>query len=70
MIQSYFFQYHSYSYLPIAFKIIFYETTLYLAVENENIEIVKLLLSNDNIDVNVGYIFNYNFLWYFDHIFQ
>ena len=62
-IQSYFFQFHSYSYLPIVFKIIFfYETALYLAVENENIEIVKLLLSNDNINVNVGYIFNYNFL--------
>lgn len=32
------------------------KTPLYLAVENENIEIIKLLLSNEEIDVNIPYI--------------
>ena len=36
--------------------IYFYKTALYLAVEKENIEIIKLLLSNDIIDVNIPYI--------------
>ena len=31
-------------------------TALYSAVMNENIEIVKLLLTNDKIDVNIKYI--------------
>lgn len=31
---------------------------MYLAVESENIEIVKLLLSNEKIDVNLISIFN------------
>ena len=38
--------------------IYFYKTPLYLAVENENIEIIKLLLSNDKLDTNLGYILN------------
>ena len=33
-----------------------YKTALYLAVEKENIEIVKLLLTNDKIDINLTYI--------------
>ena len=33
------------------------KTALYLAVEKENIEIVKLLLMNDKFDVNLEYIF-------------
>ena len=41
-----------------------YETALYTAVKKENIEIVKLLLTNDKIDVNIFniliYIFQYN----------
>ena len=32
---------------------IFYKTALYLAVEKENIEIVKLLLTNDKLDINL-----------------
>lgn len=32
-----------------------------MAVEEENIEIVKLLLMNDKIDINIPYISN-NFL--------
>lgn len=28
------------------------KTALFIAIENENIEIVKLLLVNDSIDVN------------------
>ena len=35
---------------------ILHKTALYLAVEKENIDIVKLLLSNDNIDVNIPFI--------------
>ena len=27
-----------------------------MAVEKENLEIIKLLLSNDNIDINIPYI--------------
>ena len=30
-----------------------YKTALYLAVEKENIEIVKLLLANDKLDINI-----------------
>ena len=33
------------------------KTALFLAIEKENIEIVKLLLSNKNIDVNIINIF-------------
>lgn len=29
-----------------------YKTALYLAVENENIEIITLLLANENININ------------------
>ena len=38
--------------------IYFYKTALYLAIEKENIEIIKLLLTRDNIDVNIPYIPN------------
>ena len=31
---------------------------MYLAVEKENIEIIKLLLTNDKIDINLACIFN------------
>lgn len=30
----------------------FYQSLLFIAVENNNIEIVKLLLSNDKTDIN------------------
>ena len=30
-----------------------YKTALYLAVEKENIEIIKLLLKNDKLDINI-----------------
>ena len=36
---------------------IIYKTALYLAVEKENIEIVKLLLTNDKLDINLLNIF-------------
>ena len=39
---------------------IFQKTALHLAVENGNIEIVKLLLLNPEIDVNEKIIFNEN----------
>ena len=37
-------------------------TPLFHAIELGNIEIIKLLLSNDKIDVNQLYIFRYVFL--------
>ena len=40
----------------------FYKTALYSAVEKENIEIIKLLLNNDKIDVNIPYILILNFI--------
>ena len=42
--------------------ILIYKTALYLAVEKENIEIVKLLLMNEKLDINLGYIL-FNFLY-------
>ena len=49
-----------------------YKTALYLAVEKENIEIIKLLLNNDKIDVNIPYILILNFIKFkiisFNHI--
>ena len=41
---------------------IYYKTALYLAIEKENIEIVKLLLTNDKLDINVINILNIFFL--------
>ena len=57
--------------------IIIYKTAFYLAVEKESIEIVKLLLTNDKLDINVLNIFH-NFYIIFkiffniiqNHIFQ
>ena len=34
-----------------------FKTALFLAVENQNVEIVSLLLSNNKIDVNIKCIF-------------
>ena len=31
----------------------FYKTALYTAIENYNIEIIKLLLTNANLDINI-----------------
>ena len=39
-------------------KILFYKTALYRAVEKENIDIIKLLLVNDKIDLNIINILN------------
>lgn len=33
--------------------ILFYKTALFAAVEKENIEIVKLLLTKDKLDINI-----------------
>ena len=35
------------------------KTALYAAVEKDNIEICKLLMTNANIDVNIPCVFNY-----------
>ena len=55
-----------------------YKTALYLAVEKENIEIIKLLLNNDELDINLLNILNIFYIkfkiLYFNiihnHIFQ
>lgn len=41
---------------------IFYLTSLYLAVENENIEIIKLLLTNDKLNINILNISNNKYI--------
>ena len=48
--------------------ILIYKAALYLAVEKENIEIVKALLMNNKFDINLGHIF-LNFLIKFKIIF-
>ena len=49
---------------------IFYKTALFLAVEKESIEIVKLLLTNDKLDINIINILNIFFYNIQNHIFQ
>ena len=51
-VQIHIFQFHSKSYSNEIIKY-FYETVLFEAVLEENIEIVKLLLEHDKIDVNI-----------------
>ena len=41
-----------------------YRTALHVAVEKENLEIVKLLLSNKNIDINQRSILKNTFLYH------
>ena len=41
----------------------FYKTALHIAVENENVEIVKLLLNSPSIDVNSTEISNKIYLF-------
>ena len=38
------------------FILLFQKTALYIAVEKENIEIIKLLLSNNRINININNI--------------
>ena len=49
-----------------------YITALCLAVSKENLEIVKILLTNEKIDINFPYIFKYEYfnkiLIYFNYI--
>lgn len=44
----------------------FYKAILHVAAENGNAEIVKLLLSKENLDVNCISILNYNFSYNFN----
>lgn len=37
------------------FKFFVHKTALYNAIEKENIEIIKLLLNNDNLEINCSY---------------
>ena len=34
-----------------------YKAVLYLAIEKENIEIIKLLLTNEKLNINLVYVF-------------
>ena len=45
---------------------IFSNTALHIAIEKENIEVIKILLSDPNIDVNVKAIQNKRFLCNFE----
>ena len=47
----------------------FYKTALYLAIEKENIEIVKLLLTNNKLDINQRNILNIFFFIKFKILF-
>lgn len=47
-----------------------YKTPLFLAIEKRNVEIVKLLLSNPEIEVNISCILNLYFLTYYIHNLQ
>ena len=47
-----------------------YKTPLFGAIEKDNIEIVQLLLTNDKLDINFGYIFIQFFNRIQNYIFQ
>ena len=49
-------------------KIWFYKTALFAAIEEENIEIVKLLLANNKLDINIINIFQLCFHSIQNHI--
>lgn len=38
-----------------------YKTPFYYAIEKGNIEIIKLLLTNDKVDINIPFIENLKF---------
>lgn len=44
------------------FNILFYKTALISAIENQNIDIIKLLLASKKINVNFLYILNKNLI--------
>ena len=44
------------------FQIKIQKTALCIAIEKENIDIIKLLLNNDKLDINQLNIFNINYL--------
>ena len=46
------------------------ETAIYLAVEKRKIEIIKLLLMNDKLDINIRYIIKYNFIKFIINLFN
>lgn len=53
-------KYNLYIYVEYSSELLLYKHPLCLAVENNNIEIVELLLSNENTDVNCESILFYN----------
>ena len=61
-IKTHIFELHFKSYIKIKFILLIYSTALIMAVKNNNIEIIKLLLANENIDVNIPYIFIFYYI--------
>ena len=45
----------------MVFEIVFNQTALFLAVEKNNIEIIKLLLTNKDISINIPCILNIDY---------
>ena len=45
------------------FDIIFNITIFYLAIEKENIEIIRLFLTSDKFDINIPYIYRKLFIF-------
>ena len=61
-IQNHIFQWNKNYIFQWDSDIWFHKSALYLAVEKENIEIVKLLLTNDKLDINILNILNIYFI--------
>lgn len=53
-----FFEWNSKIYQLIKLSEKLNKTAFYLAVEKENLDIIKLLLSYDKIDINIPHVFN------------
>ena len=52
--------------MPFSFSI--YRTALHIATENENIEVVKLLISHPNTDINIISILSFHLKYHFNLI--
>ena len=55
-IQHQVFQFHLISNISMKFLLNVNKTPLCIAIENQNVEIVQLLLMNDKLDVNIASI--------------
>ena len=52
------------------YKNFFHNAPLHIAILNDHIEIVKLLLENEKQNINLTNVFNYSFVFYLILIFQ